>query len=67
MKNHCLLGKYKPPIIKHNLNFNISKGASDIQYDSYNMEFILQNLLSLLQVRKISPSFQKLCCQYLPV
>jgi len=60
------VGKFKSPIINHNSALNTSKGASDIQFSSFNMEFILQKFLLLQQVRKISPSFQKLWGQYLP-
>jgi hypothetical protein len=56
------LGKFKFPITNHNSNCNASQGASDIQYNSFNTDFILQKLLSLQQVRNISPSFQKLWC-----
>ena len=42
-ENLCSLGKYKSPITNYNSTLNRSKGASDIQYSSFNMEFILQN------------------------
>jgi hypothetical protein len=62
-----LSGEIKYAITNNNSTFNTPKRASDIQHNSFNMEFILQKFLSLQQVRKISPSFQKLWCQYLPV
>jgi len=38
------MGKFKSPIINHNSTFNTSKGASETQYRSFNMEFILQKI-----------------------
>jgi hypothetical protein len=34
---------YKSPITNHISNFNTSQGASETQYNSLNMELILQN------------------------
>ena len=41
-ENHCSMGKFKSPIINNNSNFNTSKGASVIQYNSFNMQLIHQ-------------------------
>jgi len=36
------LGKFKTPITNHISNYNISKGVSETQYNSLNIELTLQ-------------------------
>jgi len=42
------MGKFKSPIINHNTNFNTSKGASEIQNNSFNKEFIFEKRKTIL-------------------
>jgi len=39
------VGKFKFPIVNQNSTFDTSKGAEDIQFNSFKMEFILQKFL----------------------